>query len=232
MSDELPVPKKLTLWSRLIAGGATRRTRFHDELGQPISLGRALRNGPRALATGLARVLFGVRPERPWISYDAQVALAAILGPESDVLEFGSGMSTAWYCRHARHVVSIEDDQAWYDAIAARLKPLANVDYRFANGRAEYIRLAPERDFDLIMIDGNWRDDCAAFALRHLKAGGVIYLDNSDKQVGPGTGDVPKAVAILKEMAMHEGLPIREFTDFAPTQLFVQRGLMTGGPRS
>ena len=80
------------------------------------------------------------------------------------------------------------------------------------------------------MIDGSWRDDCARFAVSHLKPGGIIYLDNSDK--GPNmqeTGDIPQARAFLLEFAANEGLPAREFTDFAPTQLFVQRGLMVGG---
>ena len=43
------------------------------------------------------------------------------------------------------------------------------------------------------------------------------------------TGDIPQARAFLLEFAANEGLPAREFTDFAPTQLFVQRGLMVGG---
>ncbi len=220
----------MTLWRRLYAGNLTRKSRFHDEFGERVSLDRAMRNGPQALITGIGRLLFKARPEIPWISYDAQALLASILTPASVVLEFGSGMSTAWYGRHAGQVVSIEDYEVWYQAVSARLAMLGNVEYHFAEDRAAYVGLAPDQPYDLIMIDGNWREDCVRFAISHLRIGGVIYLDNSDKQYGDGTGDVPAAAAMLKDFACQQRLPLREFTDFAPTQLFVQRALMIGGP--
>jgi hypothetical protein len=45
------------------------------------------------------------------------------------------------------------------------------------------------------------------------------------------TGDVPKARAFLIEFARTEGLAHREITDFAPTQLFVQRGWWWAGAK-
>jgi hypothetical protein len=217
-------------WTTRLVSGGIRKTRLHDELGAPVSLSRALRNGPRALGTGLLRLVFGYRPSLPWISYDAQRILGRFLDSGTEVLEFGSGMSTLWYARHAGHVVSIEDDRTWYDKVGARLSAVGNIEYRFAPDPDAYVGLAPDKLYDLIMIDGSWREDCARFAVRHLKPGGIIYLDNSDK--GPNmqvTGDIPKARAFLIEFARNEGLPCHEITDFAPTQLFVQRGLMVGG---
>jgi len=214
---------------RLVAGSAMRRTRLHDELGQTISMGRLLRNGPRALLTGVSRLLFGRRPARPWISYDAQVVLGQFLTKDSAVLEFGSGMSTIWYGRRAGSVFSIEDDADWFAAVETLLQGQPNVTCRFAADRGAYTGLAPDRAYDLIMIDGNWRLDCAEFAMAHLAPGGIIYLDNSDKGVCPDCGDVPQASRLLQDFARRGGLPLREFTDFAPTQLFVQRGLMIGG---
>jgi SAM-dependent methyltransferase len=217
-------------WTTRLISGGIRKTRLHDELGALVPLPHALRNGPRALGTGMLRLLFGYRPALPWISYDAQRILARFLTDRSEVLEFGSGMSTLWYAGKAGHVVSIEDDEAWYAKVSARLSAAGNIDYRFAPDPASYVGLAPDKPYDLIMIDGSWREDCARFAVRHLKPGGVIYLDNSDK--GPNmqvTGDIPAARAFLLEFAAQQGLPSREITDFAPTQLFVQRGLMIGG---
>jgi len=219
-----------TSWATKLISAGTGKTRLHDELGRRIPLGRALRNGPRAVATGALRLLFGFRPNLPWISYDAQRVLARYLTARSEVLEFGSGKSTFWYAKRAGHVVSIEDNEEWFATVSAETRALGSVDYRFAPDPASYVALAPDKPYDLIMIDGSWRDDCARFAVSHLKPGGIIYLDNSDK--GPNmqeTGDIPQARAFLLEFAANEGLPAREFTDFAPTQLFVQRGLMVGG---
>lgn len=179
-----------------------------------------LRNGPRALATGLARLVAGYRPERPWISYDAQATLARHLRRESRVLEFGSGMSTVWYARHAGHVVSLEHDAHWHALIARRLARFDNVDYRLIEDTETYLAQTPDEAFDLIMIDGSARLFCTLFAMTHLAPGGIIYLDNSDKH--------PEPRRLLLDFAQKRGLPAREFTDFAPTQLFVQRGLMVG----
>ncbi len=107
--------------------------------------------------------------------------------------------------------------------------PAGKVEYRFASGCDEYLAAVPNDKFDLIMIDGHWRDQCARFAVEHLAAGGSIYLDNSDNSCDPVTGDMPAAVRLLTEFANSRAMRIREFTDFAPTQLFVQRGLLIGG---
>jgi hypothetical protein len=214
-----------------VAGAEQRKTRLHDELGRRVPLSRLLRNGPRAALTGVLRLALGRRPPIPWISYDAQRLLARFLTRESEVLEFGSGMSTLWYARKAGHVTSIEDSRDWYAGMERRLGGLGNVDYHFAGHPAAYVSEAPDKLYDLIMIDGSWRDRCAEFAIAHLKPGGTIYLDNSDKGADPrNTGDTPRARRLLLEFAATHGLPSREFTDFAPTQLFVQRGLMVGPP--
>lgn len=220
-----------TAFHRLIAGGPTRRTRLHDALGRRVPLDRVLRNAAPALATGLARLLFDRRPERPWISYDAQTAIAAFLTPEKSMLEFGSGMSTVWYGKHAGSVVSIEDHREWFKVVEQLVAPLPTIDLRWAETRADYIALAPDRPYDLIMIDGNWRDECADFAIAHLAPGGIVYLDNCDRDfTAQPIGDIPRAARVLHDFARDRGLPVREFTDFAPTQLFVERGLMIGGP--
>lgn len=178
--------------------------------------------------TGLGRKLLARRPARPWIAYDATRALAAHLDPRrSRVLEFGSGMSTAWYAAHAATVESVENDRVWHQAVAKQLSGLHGVNLRFAAQREEYVRIAEGEAYDLIMIDGDWRCDCAILACRHLADGGVIYLDNSDKQGGT-SGNLGEARRILIEFAEREGLPWAEITDFAPTQFFVERGLWVG----
>lgn len=219
---------RLTLFRKIYSGSLTRKSRLHDELGAMVPLARLLRNGPRALLSGTARVLTGHRPERPWISYDAQRDLARALTPQSKVLEFGSGMSTMWYSRHAGSVISIEDYQPWFDLVSSRIVNLGNVAYHFAAKRADYVALAPDQQFDLIMIDGSHRDDCARFAVEHLAQDGIIYLDNSDKDIDEITGDIPEARRLLLAFAARKGLSACEFTDFAPTQLHAQRGLWIG----
>lgn len=216
---------------KLIAGSDTRRTRLHDELGNRVSASRALRNGPRAVASALPAKLLGKRGVRPWISYDAQKAIAAFLTPRSRVLEYGSGMSTVWYAEHAGEVVSIEDFAPWFDQVGGIIaeRGVTNIRYRFAPDLAGYAAPTGEErseGFDLVMIDGSARDLCAAAALPLLRPGGIIYLDNSDKAACPVSGDIPAARRMLLDFAKADGAKVTTFTDFAPTQLFVQEGLM------
>jgi hypothetical protein len=217
----------LGLWRRLIAGSDLRKTRFHDELGRLVDPGVAFRNLPPASVTGALRLGFGLLPRRPWISYDAQRTIADFLGAKPRrVLEFGSGQSTCWYAQRARELVSIEDDPQWYANVAAEAAAFPGLDYRLARERADYSTPDVPGYFDLIMIDGRWRDDCARFALERLAPGGMIYLDNADKSATPDTGDIPQARERLMVHAAAVGWEMREFIDFAPAQMFVQCGLM------
>ncbi|MEZ5682148.1 MAG: class I SAM-dependent methyltransferase [Erythrobacter sp.] len=191
-------------------------------------MARLLRNGPRAFLSGTGRKLFGASPAQPWISYDAARALERLLDPlHSRVLEFGSGMSTAWYAARAAGVISIEHDPAWYAEVSRQLAGTHHATVRLAPDKENYVAIPEGETFDLIMIDGAWRCDCASAVLTHLAPGGVIYLDNSDKQGGI-SGDLGKARRILIEFAEREKLPWSEITDIAPTQFFVERGLWVG----
>jgi hypothetical protein len=202
--------------NKLLAGSPHRKTRLHNVKGELIPMSRLARNGPRALATGIGRLLFGFRPEKPWISYDAQQAIADRLTPESRVLEFGSGMSTLWFARRAGRVVSLEDNRNWFELVERRLP--GNVEYRLAETREEYLSF-PEQPYDLVMVDGeHWRKECAMAALPFLAPGGTIYLDNSDHET--------EAAEVVLGYALANGCEVRRFTDFAPTQLFAQEGLM------
>ncbi len=217
------------LWRKLWAGDAARKSRLHDELGRMIAPTKLLRHAPRALGGVLVRLASGRLPDRPWISYEAQAEIARFCAARPvRMLEFGSGRSTLWYAQRVASLVSIEIDSAWHTELRPHLAELAHVDYRLIEERAEYTQPAVEGLFDLIMIDGAWRDACAEFAITHLAPGGMIYLDNSDKSAGGTSGDVPRARSLLIEFAERRGLPWREITDFAPAQAFVQRGLMVG----
>ena len=218
------------LWRKLWAGDAARKSRLHDEMGRMVSPGLLLRHAPQAVGGALLRRTTGRLPERPWISYEAQNAIARLCATRPvRMLEFGSGQSTLWYARRTAELISIENDRGWHRHLAPKLAGLEKVEYRLARNRAEYAKPEVEGQFDVIMIDGAWRDACARFATAHLAPGGAIYLDNSDKGAGGASGDVPRARALLIDFAEASGLPWREITDFAPAQAFVQRGLMVGG---
>lgn len=66
----------------------------------------------------------------PWITFAAADHIAGQIRPGMRVFEYGSGGSTFFWLRHGARVVSIEHDNAWYEAVRRRLTAGASVDYR------------------------------------------------------------------------------------------------------
>lgn len=219
-------PRKPSLAIKLLAGAPSRRTRLHDETGQLAPLGRVLRNAPKGLASTLLRLALGRLPVRPWISYDAQDLIEGHLNSGSRVLEFGSGMSTLWFAARAKQLVSIEDSPEWYQRIRNVLPHRDSITYRLAENEAAYSAAPDGESFDLILVDGRWRDRCVQIALDRLSPRGILYLDNADKSSNDDSGDVPRAVALMEEAALRNGWRLQRFTDFAPALFFAQAGLL------
>ncbi|GJQ21904.1 MAG: hypothetical protein HBSIN02_22590 [Bacteroidia bacterium] len=117
--------------------------------------------------------------EIPWFSYPAIDWLESRINKTHKVLEFGAGHSTLWFARKAAHVTSIDHDAAWVQRLRPRLPLNASViladpdHYVEAGGRSKY---------DIIVIDGIRRVECAQWSLRRVTRRGMIIFDNSDRQ--------------------------------------------------
>lgn len=215
---------------RLITGSYACKTRLHDQSGQMVTVDRLLRNGTRAAKSWFDIKLFDKRAPLPWISYDAQRVIDDFLTRHMTVLEYGSGMATRWYAERAGKVTAIESHHGWYESVKQQLAGLANAEIRWADERDAYVAPLPERDYDLIIVDGLWRDACAEYATHHLAPGGMIYLDNSDREYTQTDGSIRHGRELLIAFAIKNGLPVRKFTDFVPGNIAITQGLMIGGP--
>jgi hypothetical protein len=224
----------MNLFTKIVCGGPQRKSRLHDDKGNFVPMRNLLLNAPPALATGLVALTTGVRPAKPWIAYTSIKYLKRFLSRGCRVLEFGSGMSTIWYAQHAGEVCSVEDNEAWYKKVSKLLenRGLKNVQYELHADPAKYCNFKSDdvRGFDLVMIDGSFRSDCIENAVARVKSGGIVYLDNTDKDSGPEGGDMRLAESRLREIASGVGASVVEVVDFAPAQLFVQQALMVQFP--
>ena len=120
----------------------------------------------------------------PWYTYPAIEFLKQFDFSGKDVFEFGSGNSTLFWASRAARVVSVEDDERWFEVVSRRLP--GNCTIHLESDLRPYpdvIRRYPER-FDIIVVDGpargRTRFRCAQAAIEHLRPGGLIILDNSD----------------------------------------------------
>ena len=106
-----------------------------------------------------------------------------ISNPEIKILEFGCGGSTIWFSRKLpfpqARLVTIEHDSQRHQAIKDRVSP--DVEMRLE--KEPYVGACndyPDEYFDLVLIGGRDRVLCAAHAMRIVKHGGFIMLDNAE----------------------------------------------------
>jgi protein-L-isoaspartate O-methyltransferase len=219
---------------KLLKGDKRRRSRFHDEKGNFAGWKHIFLHIVPAFFTGILRVTVGYRPALPWISYSAMNEIKKHLTKNSRVLEFGSGMSTIWYADYAGEIYSVEDYLPWYNKTQSFIKKkgIVNINYKFADNEIEYYSFMSDdkQGFDYIVVDGSCRSKCIANAVKILKPGGILYLDNSDKDSSGNAGDMRVAEELLRSFAKNSGAKVTEYVDFAPTQFFVQQGILLKMP--
>ncbi len=116
----------------------------------------------------------------PWYSYPAIEYLKQLDFSDKTVFEYGSGNSTCFWAARCRKLVSVEDNREWYDKIRGKLPD--NVEYHLLEESQEYINSINNYDneFDVVVIDGSHRYECAVEALGKLRDDGFVLLDNSD----------------------------------------------------
>ena len=135
-----------------------------------------------------------------------------------------SGASTPWLAGRARHVVSMESNPNWYSRVQSRLKAVgyANVDLRLRENQAGYatVDMYCQRDFDLVIVDGLSRHLCAETAVRLVRPGGYIYLDNSDAP------DLDHRLAV--DGLLKVANTVERFIGLSPGTIAVNQGLLIG----
>ena len=144
--------------------------------------------------------------EIPWYTYPAIEYLLSFDFKDCEVFEFGSGNSSLFWASRARIVYSVEDNQEWFEIVSKRKKENQILIHR--SDEAGYVKsLAEQRKlFEIIVIDGNWRNGCVVEAINFLKEGGMIVLDNSDRVIEK------ECSRLLRE----HGLIQMDFSGFGP----------------
>lgn len=119
----------------------------------------------------------------PWITYPAIEFIQKRIKPEMSVFEYGSGGSTTWWANQVSAIVSVEHDLTWFEKMAknehSQVK-LYQIDLIYGG---DYSKKVSEfwQHFDIVVIDGRDRVNCAKNCLQALKPSGVIIWDNTDR---------------------------------------------------
>ncbi len=120
----------------------------------------------------------------PWMNYSMVDFLAERARPEWRVFEYGSGASTAWWARRVAAVVACEHDQKWFELMKKSYSPNVKSVFVPLDYDGDYCRaiLKEEGEFDVVVSDGRDRVRCAVNALPKLSRGGVVILDDFERE--------------------------------------------------
>lgn len=117
----------------------------------------------------------------PWFTYSAIAYLERLDLNQKTVFEWGSGHSSLYFSDKCQSITSIEYKKDWYKYVNSLLEENMTLHHV---GYDDYAKIISEIDesYDIIIIDGeiDRRLECAKEAIKYIKPGGLIILDNSD----------------------------------------------------
>lgn len=119
----------------------------------------------------------------PWFTYPAIEILYDRLNEKMSVFEFGSGNSTLFFAERVRQVISVEHNKDWYYKISKQAAANSKIIYAKADHPNEYLDVLKmsNQKFNIIIIDGIFRNECLIESISYLSENGVIILDDSER---------------------------------------------------
>ena len=123
----------------------------------------------------------------PWYTYSIIDFLKYRNFDSKSILEFGGGQSTLFWAKRASRVVTLEGDKSWYLKIKKEMP--YNVHLHYVSMENKFINVAQvnsvlqsedRQTYDVIVIDGLYRDEMIKIALRLMAEDGIIICDNSE----------------------------------------------------
>lgn len=120
----------------------------------------------------------------PWLTYSFLSFVEERIQNDFSLFEYGSGNSTIWFAPKVKSIISIEYDEKYYNYVKSKIGDLDNVTYlqREVNKNYSQEILNHKNEFDIVLIDGRERSQCALNAVESLTDRGVIIWDNSERE--------------------------------------------------
>ena len=153
----------------------------------------------------------------PWYTYPAIEYLSQFDYTDKTVFEFGCAYSSLFWAKRAKKVISIEDNPKWFEKWQQEFKE-PNLDIRWRDEGEIYENAIFEENqkYDVIVIDGKRRFECAKAAIQKLADGGMIILDDSDRV---NTSDEYKKA--IKDLQSANLLQV-DFYGFCPMNVYTK----------
>ena len=86
------------------------------------------------------------------------------------IFEYGCGYSSLWYRSRGALLYGVDNNETWASLSGVRYEP----DENWYLESISFLNVK----FDIVIIDGTWRDRCTKYALKRLVNGGKLIIDN------------------------------------------------------
>lgn len=103
---------------------------------------------------------------------------------EWTMFEWGAGGSTIWFGKRVKKLVSMENNLYYHNLVRDTINEqgLKNVEIFFREVPGAYASFILNYDkFDCILVDGRHRVACVEYAIKRIKPGGIIILDDAER---------------------------------------------------
>lgn len=141
----------------------------------------------------------------PWFTYGTIELLKDRLPGSVTVFEYGCGLGTLWWSGQAESVHAVEHIESWLNKISK--KAPSNTDIVHRPLGKSYVHAISEFDtnYDVIIIDGRNRVNCAKESVQYLTERGIIIFDDT------GRDKYSEGVRFLKDSGFKQ-LPFKGFS--------------------
>jgi hypothetical protein len=104
----------------------------------------------------------------PWYTFGALEMLDNMDLSNMSVFEYGCGLSSLWWKNKSKKWKGVDSNETW----AKQCSCIHLTDEK------QYITSCIGETYDIIVIDGIFRDECTEYALKCINPNGYIIIDN------------------------------------------------------
>jgi hypothetical protein len=111
----------------------------------------------------------------PWYTFGCLEWLNTLDLSDMSVFEYGCGTSTLWWNSKVKKCKGVDNNLKWANGCYVPLLEDGSID------KKKYTEACLGETYDIIIIDGIYRNECVPFALQSIKNGGYLIWDNWDQ---------------------------------------------------
>lgn len=152
----------------------------------------------------------------PWYTKPCLDFIKSLDLSQSSVYEWGGGCSTIWYAANCKEVTTLESDELWSNEIRAYISshnisnislqtisvpPSANTPHPNMDQYLSYIKQS-DTLYDMIIIDGSYRNEALLISESYVKDGGYLIFDNYMQKTS-GYPTLPNAKLIQHHLTVY-----------------------------